>query len=393
MLRAYINRDNLRHNAAVLKNRCGAGAKLCVEVKADAYGHRAKLVVPCLVDLADMFAVASFEEAEEIYPLLQNLRDRQDRRDKPVLVHRPLFAGMDVRQIELAQARGFHCTVCSRDGLRYVAEQLDNSLPALNVHLQIDTGMGRLGCPCQDALMLLRLIGQDKKFCLKGVYTHFASADEDDLSFTHEQLDLFQKFLADSGLDQRSDILKHTANTSATLRVPQAHFDMVRCGIGIYGYRDFMKDDTEPVNLLPALRIEATLIQIKNIKAGHSCGYGRAFIAPRDMAIGIVSVGYNDGLFRNLSNRTVFRYGELYLPVIGRVSMDLTIIDLSLVPDPAEGMKVVVIDDQPDSLCNAAALARQADTIPNEILTSVGNRVKRELICSVNGSESNNVNN
>jgi len=383
MLRAYINRKNLRHNAAVLKNHCEAGTRLCVEVKADAYGHRAKLVAPCLIDLADMFAVASFEEAEEIYPLLQNLRnrqDRQDRQDKPVLVHRPLFAGMDVRQIELAQARGFHCTICSQEGLRYAAEQLDGSLPALNVHLQIDTGMGRLGCPDQDAIALLQLIEQDKKFCLRGVYTHFASADEDDLSFTHKQLGLFQNFLTDSGLDQRSDILKHTANTSATLRVPQAHFDMVRCGIGIYGYRDFTEGAAEPVDLLPALRIEATLIQVKTLKAGHSCGYGRAFIAPRDMTIGIVSVGYNDGLLRSLSNRAVFRYGKLYLPIIGRVSMDLTIIDLTLVPGPAEGMKVIVIDDQPDSLCNAAALAKQADTIPNEILTSVGNRVKRELI-------------
>ncbi|MCK5270711.1 MAG: alanine racemase [Sedimentisphaerales bacterium] len=381
MLRAYISRDNLRHNAAVLKSRCEAGTKLCVEVKADAYGHHAKLVVPCLVDLADMFAVASIEEAEEIYPLLQNFRD------KPILVHRPLFAGMDVRQIELARTRGFHCTICSREGLRYAreglryaAEQLDGSLPALNVHLQIDTGMGRLGCPDQDALMLLQLIEQDKNFCLRGVYTHFAAADEDDLSFTYEQLGLFQNFLADSGLDQHNDILKHTANTSATLRVPQAHFDMVRCGIGIYGYRDFINGVAEPVNLLPALRIEATLIQVKNLKAGHSCGYGRAFIAPRDMTIGIVSVGYNDGLLRSLSNRAVFRYGKLYLPIIGRVSMDLTIIDLSLVNNPAEGMKVIVIDDQPDSLCNAAALAKQADTIPNEILTSVGNRVKRELI-------------
>jgi alanine racemase len=377
MLRAYINRNNLRHNATVLKNRCGAGTKLCVEVKADAYGHHARLVVPCLVNLADMFAVASVEEAEEIYPLLQNLRDRQD---KPILLHRPLFAGMDVRQIELAQARGFHCTVCSREGLRYVTEQLDGSLPALNVHLQIDTGMGRLGCPHQDAPELLQLIKQDKKFYLRGVYTHFAAADEDDLSFTHEQLALFRNFLTDSGLDRRNDILKHSANTSATLRVPRAHFDMVRCGIGIYGYRDFMKGTTEPVDLLPVLRLEATLVQVKNLKAGHSCGYGRAFIAPRDMVVGIVSVGYNDGLLRSLSNRTVFRYGKLYLPVIGRVSMDLTIIDLSLVSDPVEGMKVIVIDDQPDSLCNAAALAEQADTIPNEILTSIGNRVKRELV-------------
>lgn len=381
MLRAYISRKNLRHNATVLKNHCEAGVRLCVEVKADAYGHHAKLVVSCLVDLADMFAVASFEEAEEIYPLLQDIHD------KPVLVHRPLFAGMDVRQIELARACGFHCTVCSREGLRYArerlryaAEQLDGSLPALNVHLQIDTGMGRLGCADQDAIALLQLIEQDKKFCLRGVYTHFAAADEDDLSFTYEQLGLFQNFLTDSGLDQRSDILKHTANTSATLRVPQAHFDMVRCGIGIYGYRDFMEDDIKPVNLLPVLRLEATLIQVKNLKAGHSCGYGCAFIAPCDMTIGIVSVGYNDGFLRSLSGRAVFRYGKLYLPVIGRVSMDLTIIDLTLVPDPAEGMKVIVIDDQPDSLCNAAALARQADTIPNEILTAIGNRVKRELI-------------
>jgi len=380
MLRAYINRDNLRHNAAVLMNRCETGTKLCVEVKADAYGHRAELVVPCLTDLADMFAVASFEEAEEIYPLLQNLRNRQDRQDKPVLVHRPLFAGMDVRQIELAQARGFHCTICSQEGLRYVAEQLDNSPPPLNVHLKVDTGMGRLGCLDQDALMLLQLIEQDKKFCLRGVYTHFAAADEDDLSFTYEQLGLFQKFLADSGLDQRSDILKHSANTSATLRVPQAHFDMVRCGIGIYGYCDFMKGTAEPVELLPVLRSEAPLVQVKTIKAGHSCGYGCTFIAPRDMVVGIVPVGYNDGLFRSLSNRAVLRYGKIDLAILGRVSMDSTIVDISRVPNPAEGMKVTVIDDQPDSPCNAAALAERAGTIPYEILTAVGNRVKRELI-------------
>lgn len=369
-VKAYISRANLRHNALMLKELC-QGSRLCAVVKANGYGHDAKTVVSCLSDIADVFAVSSVEEAEQIFPFTHY---------KPILVACPLFSGVDRELVKLAQIRGFHCTVCSFEGLDYVSGYLDKSLPNMKLHLKVDTGMGRLGCRSEEADLLLQKIRQDDNMTLAGVYTHFATADEDSLAYTWEQWRVYAAFLETYGLRDDKTVLKHACNTSGTLRVPEAHLDMVRCGIGLYGYNNCSEGVVGEVDLRPVLKLEAPVVEVKRVCVGQTLGYGRTFAAPKDMTIGIVPLGYADGLFRCLSNLAAMRHGEHIVPIVGRISMDLTIIDLSAVPNPYEGMRVTVIDDRAGSYCNAVSLARAANTAVYEILTAIGMRIKRELV-------------
>jgi alanine racemase len=381
-VRAYISQSNLRHNAALIKKIIGPSVALCAVVKANGYGHNARDIVTTLnspqeTDEANLhrycasrFAVFTIEEAEQIYPLVAK---------KNILVTSPLFTGLDAELIELAQARGFHCTIASAPAVEYLETVLGPQADKLPVHLKLDSGMGRVGCLPDEGAMLLEMIERSGRLHLAGVYTHFAAADETDETFTEHQLTTFEKFLARRQLKERDDVIKHAANTSAALKFPAARFDMVRCGIGLYGYANIEGQVNPQWDFKPVLRVEAPVIQVKTIAAGQSCGYGRTFFAQRDTTIGIVPVGYTDGLFRQLSNRACMRYNEIDLPIVGRISMDMTILDLSNVHHPHEGMTVTVLDDKPDSPCNAQALAKLASTIPYEILTALGSRVKRML--------------
>ncbi|MBN2377963.1 MAG: alanine racemase [Sedimentisphaerales bacterium] len=402
-VKAYISRKNLHHNAALIRKICGNQTKICAVVKANAYGHNAKSVVKTLnanisncqishldnlprpdlhseapnhsplpssspVQYADSFAVSSIEEAEQIFPFALG---------KNILVTAPLFSGIAPELVKLAQIRAFHCTICSLEALKYLKSILDPADGKINIHLKIETGMGRLGCYPDQAQILLNELKSSNYFILKGVYTHFATADEPELDFVSQQLDYFTAFLAQTKLDDRPDLTIHASNTSAALRFPQARMDMVRCGIGLFGYTNIAENHWD---LKPVLRVEAPVIQIKTIPAGQTCGYGRTFRTQRDTCIGIVPVGYADGLFRQLSNRACMRFQNNDLPIIGRISMDLTIIDLTDCPTPHEGMAVTVVDDHLQSPANAENLAKLAGTIPYEILTNIGNRVKRELV-------------
>lgn len=381
-IKAYISQENLRHNADLIKSIIGPSVALCAVVKANGYGHSARDIVATLNtpaespdpnvrrDYAYRFAVSTIEEAEQIQPFITR---------KNILVTSPLFSGLDAELIELAQARGFHCTVASMEAVEYLDSVLNPKGETLNLHLKLDTGMGRVGCLLNEGSLLLERIEHSQRMQLAGVYTHFAAADDTDTAFTEHQLCTFEKFLARNALKEREDVILHASNTSAALKYPAARFDMVRCGIGLYGYTNFAGEANRQWQFKPVLRVEAPVIQVKTIAAGQSCGYGRTFFAQRDTTVGIVPVGYADGLFRQLSNRACMRCGDINVPIIGRISMDMTILDLSNVPDPREGMTVTVLDDKPDSPCNAQALAKLAGTIPYEILTALGNRVKRVL--------------
>ncbi len=377
-VKAYLSRKNLRHNAGRLKTIIGPAATLCAVVKANGYGHNARDIVNSLSvppentgpelqgDYASCFAVFNIEEAVQIHPFVTA---------KTILVMSPLFDGLDAELIELAQARGFHCTIASTDAVQHLETVLSSNAEKLPVHLKLDTGMGRVGVLPDEAGMLLDRIQHSQRLHLAGVYTHFADAD--DVAFTEHQLCTFEKFLARNGLKERNDVIKHAANTAGILKVPDARFDMVRCGIGLYGYTNIEGEANPDWDLKPVLRVEAPVVQVKRIAAGQSCGYDRTFFAQRDTTIGIVPIGYADGLFRELSNRACMRYDNIDLPIVGRISMNMTIVDLSHVPEPHEGMTVTVLDDKPDSPCNAQALAKLAGTIPYEILTALGNRIKR----------------
>ncbi|MBN1436685.1 MAG: alanine racemase [Sedimentisphaerales bacterium] len=367
-LTAYISRANLRHNIRIIRQLVG-DTQVCPVIKGNAYGHGSTLVASALADIVDAFAVVAIEEAEAVY---------SSALGKDIIVLRAIYAGISPTLLELAQSRGFHCTLSSLAGLDYIEKNLNRAKSPLKVHLKLDSGMGRGGCLVAQANKLLTAIKQSDAVQLTGVYTHFATADEQDLTYAREQYESFADFINANRLHGDPSIVCHACNSPATFRLPQAYCDMVRPGLAVYGYMN--NDHNVRYDLRPVLRIEAPLIQIKKLRAGQSCGYGRMFVLPRDMTIGLVPVGYADALPRQMSNRGFVRIGDVFAPILGRISMDQITIDITDVPNPYEGMNVTVIDDRPDSRCNVKAIADHCKTVCQEILTGIGNRVERVLV-------------
>ena len=375
-VKAIINADNLRYNTFQMKKLCGPSTRLCAVVKANAYGHDARLAVSNLSeDIADCFMVSTIEEAEQIH---------QFTAGRKILVTCPLYDGIDRELIELAIARQFHCSICSYDALSYISdilsEKYDPENPVrLKLHLKVDTGMSRLGCLPKDAALLAEAVSESRYVKLAGIYSHMATADEDP-DIAAQQLAVYHDVLERTAewTSYRS-VIKHFSNTSGTIALPQGRFDMVRCGLGLYGYTNLPNNIEAGLDLRPALKVIAPLVQVKTIAKGAMIGYGCTYIAKKEMTIGVIPVGYADGFFRAFSNKAVLRCNGFDVPVVGKVSMDLTILDLSNVPDPHSGMEVTVIDDDKSSPCSAANLAKIADTIPYEVFIAIGNRVKREL--------------
>ncbi len=374
---ARINADNLRHNAFQLKKMCGFKTRLCAVVKANAYGHDARLAVSNLgVDLANSFMVSTIEEAEQIHHLTGG---------RSILVTCPLYDGIDRELIRLAKARQFHCSVCTEDALHYVSDILSESYNAdnptrLRVHLKVDTGMTRLGCNASDSVYMAEALSESRYVKLAGIYSHMATAD-DNAGYADEQLKIYQQVLKNTAewTDYRS-VIKHFCNTAGSIAMPQARYDMIRCGLGLYGYASAPGELDQQLDLKPVLKVIAPVVLTRKIAAGRAVGYGCSYTAPHDMTIGVIPVGYADGFFRAYSNKAVLRCNGFDAPVIGKVSMDLTVLDLSRVPQASEGMAVTVIDDDKTSPCSAENLAKIADTIPYEVFIAIGNRVKRELV-------------
>ena len=367
-VRAYISQAKLRHNVGVLKAHCSPPAGVFAVVKANGYGLDAALVAQSVVDKVDGFAVVSIEEAEQVFPHAGG---------KTILALRPIHVDADTELIRLAAERQFHCAICCEEALRYVETVLAEGSTRLAIHVQIDTGMGRAGIRPENAAELIRAVQESRLVHLAGVFSHFATADTADLTFAQEQTETFRRFLSETGLDKRTDVIRHLCNSAGTFRVPPAHFDMVRPGMALYGY--LCDEFHGQYDLQPVVRVEAPLTQVKAIPTGQTCGYGRTFRTRRDSVIGLVSMGYADGVQRRLSNKGCMRIGPHYVPIIGRVSMDQTIVDLTELPNTAAGMTVIVIDDRIDSRCNVQAIANTVGTICNEIVTSLGPRVQRVL--------------
>ncbi len=366
-LQAHIFSQDLLGNVQKLKSLCPPKTKFCAVVKANAYGHGISEIVNILMkENVDAFAVATLYEAMHI----ASLADR-----KSIFVLEPLNPSLSVEEIQLCAQRGFDCILSSMDSLKYVCQALAQTDSILKVHLNIETGMGRYGVMPEQAGQLLESIKESPNLKLAGVFTHFATADEEDLSYAHEQHRNFEKFLDAYRLRNR-DILIHAANSAATIKMPQVHYDMVRCGIAMYGYYSRpMKNP--PIQLKPTLKLQAPVTQIKHIPAGHSVSYGQSYTTLRDTTAAIVPLGYADGYRRCFSNRAKMKIAKSVVPVIGRVCMDQVILDITDAPDVQLGQMVTVLDNSHDSSCSAYALADLADTICYEILTFIHAHVNR----------------
>jgi alanine racemase len=359
---ARVNVAAIERNCARLRKELQGGASLCAVVKADGYGHGAvRSALAALAGGASWLAVASAEEARE-------LRDAGLR--VPVLVMGALTPA------ELAQALDADADVVvwREEYLKAVA-----AAGGGRVHVKFDSGMGRLGT--RDHAEASRVVAAARRIPavqLAGVMTHFATADDlGDDGFFMRQLATFANWARAMKAEQ-PDLIVHAANSAATLRDREAQFDMVRCGIAVYGMDPFGRDPAGR-GLEPALELSSYVAEVKLCPAGESAGYGRRFTAEQDTYLGVLPIGYGDGWRRGLSNNADVLVGGHRCALVGTVSMDNITVDLG--GDPAaerlRGERAILIGFQGTERITAEEVARRLDTINYEVTCALTPRVPR----------------
>lgn len=371
-LTAEISTSAVRTNLKLLRGRTSPGTKICPAVKADCYGLGVKLLLGTIAEQADYLAVATPQEAIHLRTLGY---------ERPILTMFAPFSrcdGSEQREALSEQiAEGITLTMASSSDLSGIAQCARKVGTDAEIHVMVDTGMHRSGVRYDRAPALIEKIRSTKGIKPTGMYTHFATADEDDKSFTLLQLKRFLETVEAVG--GHAGLTLHSANSAAAIDLPETHLDMIRPGIAVYGYQPSDQMHTK-LPLRPALRLWGRLMQIKDVPPGGRCGYGLTWAFENGGRIGLVPVGYADGYRRSLSNKATMRIGGRDVPVRGRVSMDQTIIDLTDAPEAQVADEVEIISNDPTAPHCVENIARLAETIPNEIITGLGRRIRRVLV-------------
>ena len=357
---ATVDLGALTHNVALLKRRLKPATQMLAAVKADAYGHGAPQVARHLATLGvDSFGVATLEEALELR--VAGVGGR-------VLVFSPVYEGL-----ETLIDHNVALTVVDEASLERVQRAARAVGKEASIHLKVDTGMGRLGLPWQEAVEVAKAGGRTSGVRLEGVWTHFACADEAERSFTERQITRFKCFLTGLKREGLEPSLIHTANSAALTAYPEAHFDMVRPGIALYGYGSSSAITALEPGLKPVMTLTAPITFVKRVRAGESVSYGAGWTAPRDTTVATVRMGYADGYPRGLSGRAEVLIQGVKRPVVGRICMDQMMVDVGEL-EVRPGDRVTLFG--PDVL-DAEGVARLVGSISYELLTGLGSRVTR----------------
>jgi len=363
---ATVDLKAVRGNVATLKERLATGCELMAVVKANAYGHGAvPVATACLAAGATTLGVATVTEALEL---------REGGLTSPLVVLGPLTAAA-LPAVFDASAEILVWSLPFLKSLVLAAHA--RGAGPVRVHLKLDTGMRRLGVYPRHMPELLDLIEAEPGVELAGLMTHFATADEPDDDFFRYQLRTFEDAVQ-VVLRTGVRISFHCANSAAAIRFPESHFNMVRTGIAIYGLSPF-QDDATKYGLNPALKLTSYLADIKPVREGDSIGYGSTWTAPADTHVGMVPLGYADGVSRRLSNLGRVLAGGRKRPIIGRISMDLLTIDLGANPGILPGAEVVLIGGQGEEQITAEDMAALLGTINYEITCNISPRVPRRF--------------
>ena len=360
---ARIDYDAVRANCARLKAELGE-AELCAVVKADGYGHGADgSAGAALAGGATQLAVATAGEAEQIGRRFQHV---------PLLT----MGALTAEEVDAVLSAGSELAVWEEGFRRLAAERARAHGHPARVHVKYDSGMGRLGNRDPgEVLELVRACALDPDLELAGIWTHFATADELDSDYFEEQLERFEKVAA-VVKEEHPGVLVHAANSAAVLRDRRAHFGMARCGVAIYGLDPFQRDPAEQ-GLRPALTLRSHVSDVKRFPAGASAGYGRKWAAPVDTWVGVIPVGYGDGVRRALTNNADVLVRGRRHPLVGTVSMDNITVDLGPETEVRPGDEAVLIGGQGDQQILAEEVAHRLGTINYEVTCAISPRVPR----------------
>jgi alanine racemase len=349
-------------NCAALRARLAPEVKLCAVVKADGYGHgMAACATAALAGGADCLAVATAREAAAL---------REELPEARIFV----MGALTEAELDLALGAGAEVSVW-REGFRALVSARVTGPPA-RVHVKHDSGMGRLGN--RDAAEVLRLAdacAEDPALELAGIWTHFATADEPESGHFQAQLEAFAGVAAQAR-ERHPGVAIHAANSAATLADPASHYDMVRCGIAIYGMDPFGSDPA-PHGLAPALALRSYVADVKRFEAGAGAGYGQTWRASEDTFVAVVPIGYGDGVRRGLSNRGEVLIRGRRRPIAGTISMDNLTVELGPETDVEPGDEVILIGPQGEERVLAEEVAESLGTINYEVTCGISARVPR----------------
>ncbi len=358
---AHINLQALGRNYQAMQEKVGVDCQLMAVVKSDGYGHGAVEVAGALQGVgATCFGVGTVAEGKAL---------RQNGVTGRIVV---LFGGCDGNVAELNQYE-LEPVVSSP------AQLLDlqkNGQPGLPVHLKVDCGMGRLGFKSDEIVQVCRDI-EESPFVIGSVMSHFPMADTDS-EISKEQADFFAEIVRDIhalGLNP----LTHMANSAAILSDISCH-EMVRTGLALYGCFPSERPEIKQVILEPVMSVTSTVLQVKQVPAGTGVSYGLTQCVERESLLAVVGVGYADGYPRSLSGRGVMLVGGARAPIIGRVCMNMVVVDVTDIPSVEYGDEVVVLGKQGENEITATEIAGWATTISYEILCTLGNLNSRVYV-------------
>ena len=351
----------LRQNLRTIRAHLGRGIKIVATIKQSAYGHG---LIPLARELAlegvDFFGVGSIEEAITL---------REDGFSGSVIILSAVlnsFADFFVKYnviptlVDIDFAKKLNIAAAKKDKI-------------IRVHIKIDTGMGRLGIYYKEAYAFIKKVNKLKNLFLEGIYTHFPVADTDS-EFTNYQIGVFNQFIQQLRSEKISFKFHHCANSIGITNYPNAHFNMVRPGLILYGIKPShnIKLDLEPI-----LCLKSKVIFVKKIQKGMSVSYGRTYIADKPRNIATVAVGYADGYPWNLSNRAKVIIADTFFEVVGRVCMDHIMVDLKDREDIKPGEEVILIGSAKNNKISVESIADIAGTIPYEIVSRLSLKIPR----------------
>lgn len=354
----------IAHNVRRLRSWLSPHTHLLAVVKADGYGHGSLAVAQT--------AIASGADWVGVATVAEGIRLRQAGIRNPLL----LLSLAQPGAYETALANDLHLTVSSAEALRAAAHVARALGATARVHLKVDTGMTRVGSSLEDLAGLIELALSLDDLELTGVSTHLASAEDPDDPATDRQLGRFQQAIVSCPLPP--GILRHAANSAATLYHPRAHWDMVRPGLMIYGVAPD-PGRSVPFDLLPAMSVRARLAQVRDVPEDVRVGYGGRFTTRTPSRLAVVPVGYADGLVRALSGKLEVLIAGQRRPLVGTISMDQCVVDCGSLPADV-GTEVVLLGRQGDQEIRIEDWAEAAGTIPYEIMCGLNRRLPKVFL-------------
>jgi alanine racemase len=364
---AEIDLSILNTNLKKIRKKIGLHPLIMAVVKANAYGHGVIPVVQSIMknNTAEYFGVALVEEGIEL---------RKENIRYPIHV----FTAPILEQLDFFVAFDLEATLCDIRIARRLNAIAKQKGKRTAIHIKIDTGMGRIGVPVSEAVNFVESVSQMPNLIVKGIFTHFASSDDSNLSFANEQLKIFRTIVTQLELKGIHIPLVHCANSGAILQMPDSYFDMVRAGIMMYGYTPSRETRTT-VGIQPVMSIKTKIGFLKTVPKGTSISYSQRYFTKKKTTIASATVGYADGYFRTLTNKTSVLINGRKFPVVGTICMDQIMIDVGDA-NITIGDEVVLIGKSKTKNISAWDLSDSIGTIPYEVTCAVSSRVPRKYI-------------